>query len=103
MPERDQNRKNIKTRLDEMFESGVVEEIKKLKEMNLSLELPAMKAHGVREIISFINGEFSIDEAKEKTINMMSGYIKRQHTWFRNQMGDAKFFSSKEELLKIAR
>lgn len=103
LPERDENRKNIKTRLDEMFENGVVEEIKKLKEMNLGLELPAMKAHGVREIISFINGESSREEAKEKTINMMSGYIKRQHTWFRNQMGDAKFFTNKEELFKIAR
>ena len=44
-----------------------------------------MKAHGVREFLSFIKNEISFEEAAEITINHTNQYAKRQDTWFSHQ------------------
>jgi tRNA dimethylallyltransferase len=69
-----------------MMESGALEEVKKLKVMNPSLDLPAMRAVGVGELFSFLEGEYSLEEAVQKAQQATRNYAKRQMTWFRNQL-----------------
>ncbi|RKY42876.1 MAG: tRNA (adenosine(37)-N6)-dimethylallyltransferase MiaA [Candidatus Makaraimicrobium thalassicum] len=67
--------------VDEMFEKGVVEEVKRLQKRRLSLT--AGKALGVGEITAFLRGETSLEKAKEELKKNTRKYAKRQLTWFR--------------------
>ena len=82
-PTRDSLRENINKRFYKMLQKNVIKEVKKLDDFDKSL--PIMKAHGVRELLSFIRKEISLDEAAKITINHTNQYAKRQDTWFRHQ------------------
>ena len=82
-PSRDSLRENINKRFYKMLQKNVIEEVKKLDDFDRSL--PIMKAHGVRELLSVIRKEISLDEAAKITINHTNQYAKRQDTWFRHQ------------------
>ena len=82
-PTRDSLRENINKRFYKMLQKNVIEEVKKLDDFDESL--PIMKAHGVRELLSVIRKEISLDEAAKITINHTNQYAKRQDTWFRHQ------------------
>ncbi|MDD5430563.1 MAG: tRNA (adenosine(37)-N6)-dimethylallyltransferase MiaA [Candidatus Omnitrophica bacterium] len=71
----------INKRVDEMFEAGAIEEVKKLLKMNLSLT--AGKIIGVKEIRAYLDGDLSLDEAKELMKKNTRNFAKRQLTWFR--------------------
>jgi tRNA dimethylallyltransferase len=66
-----------------MIEHGAIEEVKALMSMDLDENLPAMKAIGVPEIISYIKEEMSLEEAIEKAQMQTRRYAKRQRTWFK--------------------
>lgn len=64
-----------------MFERGVVEEVKRLKQKQLSLT--AEKALGVKEISALLEGRATEDQAREELKKNTRNYAKRQLTWFR--------------------
>lgn len=78
----------IDVRFDMMLQSGALEEVKALARRELDPALPAMKAHGVPWLIRYLNGEISRDEAADGGKRDTRRYIKRQATWFRNQLPD---------------
>lgn len=69
-----------------MLEQGALEEVKALKALNLSTDLPAMRAVGVPELMAYIEGKMSLEEATSKAQQATRNYAKRQLTWFRNQL-----------------
>ncbi len=69
-----------------MMHEGALEEARALMQMNLSPDLPAMRALGVPELIAHLKGELSLDEAINKAQQMTRNYAKRQLTWFRHQL-----------------
>jgi len=71
----------INAAVDRMFGEGLVEEVKKLRQRQLSLT--AEKALGIKEVSAFLDGEVSIEEAKEELKKNTRRYAKRQLTWFR--------------------
>ena len=62
-----------------------------------------MKCLGVQEIISYLKGDISKNEALEKAQTKTRQYAKRQITWFKNQIKERKGleFSNHEEYEKI--
>ena len=73
----------INRRVDIMLDEGLVDEVKSIMEMNLGKESTAMQAIGYKEIIEWLEGRASFEEAVE-TLKMESRrYAKRQLTWFR--------------------
>jgi len=60
--------------------------VKKVMEMALDKELPIMKAIGVPEIIAYLDGEMTLDEATNKACQLSRNYAKRQVTWMSNQI-----------------
>ena len=82
-PDRKILRENIKKRFIEMINIGVIEEVKKFKRFDDTL--PIMKAHGLREIIAYIDGKKELNEVISETTNKINQYAKRQDTWFRNK------------------
>lgn len=85
LPEREYVYQKINSRFITMIENGVIDEVKNLLSMNLSPNLPAMKAHGVPEIIKYLKGEIILDEAIQIAQINTRHYAKRQYTWFKNQ------------------
>jgi tRNA dimethylallyltransferase len=66
-----------------MFQRGVIEEATHI--LALSPSPSAMKTIGLRELKSFLEGNTTLDEAKELMILRTKQYAKRQRTWFRHQ------------------
>lgn len=73
----------INRRVDKMFEEGLVEEVKALLEGYLDKSITAHQAIGYKEIIAYMRGEMSLDEAKDLIKKSSRRYAKRQLTWFR--------------------
>src|SRR5690606_1618616 len=71
-----------------MLEQGVLEEVKPLR--GLDAALPAMKALGVPELLAYLRGEYSLDQAIAKAQQSTRNYAKRQITWFKHQLPGIK-------------
>jgi tRNA dimethylallyltransferase len=73
-------------RLDWMVENGALDEVRNLMNFNLDLGCPPMKALGVPEIIAYLNSNLTLEEALNIAKQSTRHYVKRQMTWFRNQI-----------------
>ncbi|MBU1912757.1 MAG: tRNA (adenosine(37)-N6)-dimethylallyltransferase MiaA [Candidatus Omnitrophica bacterium] len=72
---------NIDTRVEEMFKKGIVSEVKRLSRKKLSMT--ARKALGYGEVLGYLKGEYSLEEAKELLKKNTHHFAKKQLTWFR--------------------
>lgn len=70
-----------------MIENGVVDEVKELLKKKATGGV--LKAIGVKEIISYLNGSISFNEMIFKVQQETRHYAKRQVTWFRHQLKNA--------------
>ena len=68
-------------RVDDMFTKGIVDEIKQVS--TLPLSITARKIIGVPEILGYLKGEHDLERAKYLMKLNTRHYIKRQLTWFR--------------------
>lgn len=75
----------IEERVDAMIEKGLVEEVRNLLKMNP--DRTPMQAIGYKEIVMYINGEITWDEAVRLIKRGTKRYAKRQFTWFRKEEG----------------
>lgn len=76
--------KRINTRVDEMFQKGLVEEVENLKnEYQTSRVLNS--AIGYKEFYDYLYGNKSLDEVKEEMKQNSRRFAKRQYTFFKNQ------------------
>ncbi len=80
----------INKRVDKMFLDGLVDEVKTLYQKYPESSI-LKRAIGYKEIIAFLNGEISLEEAKELIKKNSRHYAKRQYTWFNNKM-NVKWF-----------
>lgn len=75
----------IEQRFDEMLARGFVGEVRLLMARgDLSLEKPAMRAVGYRQIWQHLEGEYDLAEARLKGIYATRQLAKRQYTWLRS-------------------
>jgi tRNA dimethylallyltransferase len=73
-------------RFDRMVAGGALEEVRVIAGMGLDPALPAMRAIGVRPLLSAINGERSLEDAVLAAKLETRQYIKRQETWSKSYM-----------------
>ncbi len=83
-PPRDALRAAIATRFTQMLDSGALEEARAVQ--HLPPTLPAMRAHGVPELLSYLRGEIPLAEAEARATQATGQYTKRQSTWFRHRI-----------------
>ena len=81
--DRDKLYDRINKRVDLMIEAGLVDEIKNIGIENFSRTSKA--AIGYKEIIEYLNGNISLEEAIELIKKNSRHYAKRQFTWFNNK------------------
>lgn len=75
----------IEQRVDEMMESGLLNEVKHLKEMGYDRSMVSMQGLGYKELLAYLDGEISLDEAVYKIKRDTRHFAKRQLTWFRRE------------------
>lgn len=90
MPGREETYARCNRRFVEMVENGVLDEVQVVDAMQVPQDMPAMRAHGLRELISHLHGDSTLDEAMSKAQQNTRNYVKRQFTWFRHQMHRAE-------------
>lgn len=73
----------INKRVDVMFDNGLIDEVKKLKEMGYNKSMNSMQGIGYKEIFDYLNGIYSLDEVKDIIKQSSRRYAKRQITWFK--------------------
>lgn len=75
----------IDKRVDEMVTEGLVEEVQKLKNMGYDRSFVSMQGLGYKEILSFLEGEISLEEAVYILKRDTRHFAKRQITWFKRE------------------
>jgi len=73
----------IDQRVDAMFTSGLIEEVKKIFSMNP--DRTPLQAIGYKEIMRYLNHEIDLQEAERLIKRNSRRYAKRQFTWFRQE------------------
>ena len=80
---RDDLRRSIDRRVDEMMAGGLFEEVKDLLQAGIPLHCTAMQAIGYKELAAAVLGRVPMDEAVAEVKLRSRQYAKRQLTWFR--------------------
>lgn len=76
----------IDKRVDIMINNGLVDEVKYLRdELGLNKNMVSMQGLGYKEILSYLNGEISLDEAIYILKRDTRHFAKRQLTWFKRE------------------
>jgi tRNA dimethylallyltransferase len=83
--QRDDLYARINRRVDQMLENGLVPEVQALLDLGLNDDHTAMQAIGYKEMVEYINGNISIEQAIESIKQGSRHYAKRQLTWFKNR------------------
>lgn len=95
----------IDRRIDIMLEAGLLDEVKLLVSEGYSRELVSMQGLGYKEIIDYIQGRCTLDEAVYTLKRDTRHFAKRQITWFKREKHvtwvDKSEYDSKSEILSF--
>lgn len=75
----------INKRVDKMIEKGLLDEVINLKKMGYTSDIQSMKAIGYKELMEYIDGNCTLEDAILKVKQGSRNYAKRQLTWFRRE------------------
>lgn len=75
----------IEDRIDAMLKDGLIDEVQKLLNMGYTKNLVSMQGLGYKEIIDYLQGKTSLDEAIYILKRDTRHFAKRQLTWFRRE------------------
>jgi tRNA dimethylallyltransferase len=84
-PPRASLNENINRRTQEMFDTGLVEEVKNILAQGVPKNAPPFQSHGYREALAYLEGKASLEEAIQLAQIKTRQYAKRQMTWFRKE------------------
>lgn len=75
----------IDRRVDNMMEQGLVEEVQRLKEMGCHRGMVSMQGLGYKEILAYLDGDLTLEEAVYIIKRETRHFAKRQLTWFKRE------------------
>ena len=75
----------IEKRIDEMLEEGLIEEVQGLKNRGFTKDMVSMKGLGYKEILDYLDGNLTLEEAIYILKRDTRHFAKRQLTWFRRE------------------
>ena len=75
----------IDKRVDKMLADGLVEEVQHLKNMGCTRNLVSMQGLGYKEILEYLDGECTLEDAIYRIKRDTRHFAKRQLTWFRRE------------------
>jgi tRNA dimethylallyltransferase len=75
----------IDKRVDLMMEQGLLDEVRMLRQMGCDQSLVSMQGLGYKEILCFLDGECTLEEAVYRIKRDTRHFAKRQLTWFKRE------------------
>ncbi|SNZ09953.1 tRNA dimethylallyltransferase [Persephonella hydrogeniphila] len=78
----------VEQRVDDMLKKGLVDEVKKLLDMGYEKSLTAKQAIGYKELIPYMKGKISLNQARDAIIKNTKNFAKRQIRTFRSKFKD---------------
>ena len=81
----------IDARIEEMLQEGLVDEVKQLQQMGYHKGMVSMQGLGYKEILSYLDGTWSLEEAVYVLKRDTHHFAKRQITWFKREK-DVEWF-----------
>ena len=92
----------IDRRVDLMMEQGLLDEVTRLRDIGIARDSTAMQGIGYKQIYSYLEGDWSLEEAVRLIKRDTRHFAKRQLTWFRREKDviwvDIDQFDTKEAL-----
>ena len=83
--EREKLYRRIDARVDMMLKDGLVHEVKHLRDMGYHRDMVSMQGLGYKEILAYLEGEITLDDAIYLIKRDTRHFAKRQLTWFRRE------------------
>ncbi|MFD0686570.1 tRNA (adenosine(37)-N6)-dimethylallyltransferase MiaA [Actinomadura fibrosa] len=80
---RDELDERIALRVERMWDAGLVDEVRELDKKGLRDGLTAGRALGYAQVLRFLSGEWTEEQAKAETIRATRRFARRQESWFR--------------------
>jgi tRNA dimethylallyltransferase len=90
----------VDARVDGMLAAGLVKEVQGLLEKGYSADLPTLSAIGYSEVIAYLQGIISLDEAIIRIKRRTHSFIRRQANWFKPDNPDIHWFGTGEDVLE---
>lgn len=90
----------IALRVEQMFENGLLDEVKNLLNLGLNFDTQSMQGIGYKEFKPYFEDQVLLDDVKNAIILNTKHYAKRQITWFK-RYDFAKFITSDDLLNKF--
>jgi tRNA dimethylallyltransferase len=75
----------INKRVDVMMQKGLLNEVKNLAERGYHREMVSMQGLGYKELLAYLDGEYTLEEAVEILKRDTRHFAKRQLTWFKRE------------------
>ena len=92
------NRETIYARIDErvdnMMASGLLEEVIRLRNQDYSRSLPSMSGLGYRQLMAYLDGDITLEEAVEKIKFDTHRLVRQQSNWFRSDDERIQWFDT---------
>ncbi|HHV78225.1 MAG TPA: tRNA (adenosine(37)-N6)-dimethylallyltransferase MiaA [Firmicutes bacterium] len=82
--EREELYSRIEERVERMLSAGLVEETRRILEMGYPANSGALHSVGYAEVIAYLKGECTLEEARRLIVRNTKHLAKRQLTWLRN-------------------
>ena len=86
-PDREELYRRLDERCRQMFEGGLVEEVRGILGRGVPENAKPFESHGYRQVMQMLRGELSAKEALFYAQRNTRNYAKRQMTWFRKEAG----------------
>lgn len=93
--ERERIYRRIDQRIDQMLDQGLVAEVKQLRDMGCTRDMVSMQGLGYKEILAYLDGECTLEEAVYILKRDTRHFAKRQLTWFRREQ-DVRWIERQE-------
>ncbi len=94
----------INLRVDQMIDGGLLEEVKKLRAMGCKKGMTSMQGLGYKEMLDYLEGKLTFEQAAELLKRDTRRFAKRQLTWFRRERDviwlEREQYAGQKELLK---
>lgn len=92
--------RRIDERVDQMIASGLIQEVRSLLASGYSPDLPALSAIGYRQIIQYLQGRYSLEEAVSDIKRSTRQFVRRQASWFKDNDPDIHWFDMTNDTLE---
>ena len=92
----------IERRTAAMFDAGLVDEVESLVVAGLRDGVTASRAIGYAQVLAAVDGEYGLDEARERTLIGTRRYVRRQRSWFRRDQRVRWLDAARPDLVEAA-